>query len=83
MDGRGVSSDSDGGGIVNVNCQYGASAYEKFSLVLVQNCTSAGQSSMYYTIESVAFPDRFLGMDGTGVNQFSDLGGGSVSCACV
>jgi hypothetical protein len=32
------------------------------------------------TIQSVAVPGRYLRMDGTGVNSFSDKGGGTVNC---
>ncbi len=71
MDGRGVTQPTGpGGGFVN--CQFGASKWEKFILETQADGTIA--------IASVEFPGVYLRMDGRGVTQPSDPGGGFVNC---
>jgi C1A family cysteine protease len=71
MDGTGVTTHvGPGGG--NVNCQFGAYSWEQ---LLVSK-----QSTGTYTIGSVAFPNVFLRMDGTGVTTLVGPGGGVVNC---
>jgi phospholipase C len=71
MDGSGVTSFSaTGGGIVN--CQYAAGSWEQFQIIEQENGT--------INIASVAFPDVFLRMDGSGVTSSSATGGGIVNC---
>lgn len=68
MDAQGVNSPGPGGGVVN--CQYSLMGdYEKFHL--------RGQSDGTFAFESVAFPGRYLRMDGRNVPS---SGGGTVNC---
>jgi hypothetical protein len=55
-----------------VNCQYGASASETFTLEWQPDGTVA--------IASVQFPGVYLRMDGTGVTAPTASGGGTVNC---
>ena len=71
MDGRGVDHPTDNGAGI-VNCQYGASSYEKFILKEIEVGV--------YTIESATFPNVFLRMDGRGVDHPTDNGAGIVNC---
>jgi C1A family cysteine protease len=71
MDGSGVSQPTGPGGGV-VNCQYTAGPWEQFVLTK--------QANGNYTIGSVAFPNVFLRMDGSGVDQPTGPGGGVVNC---
>ncbi|WAS89856.1 fascin domain-containing protein [Nannocystis punicea] len=71
MDGRGVvQTTASGGGVVN--CQYGASDWERFNLV--------DQGGGLVAIGSVAFSNVFLRMDGNGVTQPAAAGAGVVNC---
>jgi hypothetical protein len=71
MDGTGVTAaTASGGGIVN--CQYGASGWEKFTL--------EWQPDGSVAIASVQFPGVHLRMDGTGVTAATASGGGRVNC---
>jgi hypothetical protein len=69
MDGTGVPTTGASGG--TVNCQYTAGPYEKFKL--------RPQADGSYSVESVAFPNVYLRMDGTGVPT-TGAGGGTVNC---
>ncbi|AMQ00851.1 hypothetical protein AY601_3999 [Pedobacter cryoconitis] len=65
MSGLGLTqARASGGGVVN--CQYGATVFEKFYFV--------PQSDGSYLIESAVFPNVFLRLDGAGV-QFGYAGG--------
>jgi hypothetical protein len=68
LDGTGVGAAAPGG---TVNCQLNAGAKEKFVL--------RPQADSSYSLESVAFPNVFLRMDGTGVPT-TGAGGGTVNC---
>jgi hypothetical protein len=59
-----------GGGVVN--CQGSIGPWEKFKIHM-------DQSTFHFSVESVAFPNRFLRMDGTGVVP-SGPGSGIVNC---
>jgi hypothetical protein len=74
MDGRGVTSFSEGGG-GTVNCQYTAGPWETFTLTTVD---PGGTGGIFVNIESVAFPNVFLRMlfDGNG----GPNGSGTVNC---
>lgn len=70
LDGHGVTSFlPDGGGVVN--SQYGCGPWERFNEVPVGNGKIA--------LESVAFPNVFLRLDGRGVSEFLANGGGVVN----
>jgi hypothetical protein len=71
MDGTGVTAPTASGG-GTVNCQYGASAWETFTLEWQPDGTVA--------IASVQFPGLYLRMDGTGVTAPTGSGGGTVNC---
>jgi len=71
MDGTGVTGFTGPGG-GQINCQFGAGAWEKFKLVPQGDGTVA--------IESVQFPNVFLRMDASNVTQFSGPGSGIVNC---
>ncbi len=70
MDGTDITEFMPGGG-GDVNCQGFVGAWEKFKI-------DVDQTTLDLTIESVAFPGRFLRMDGNGV--VSNGGGGVVNC---
>jgi hypothetical protein len=70
MDGTGVTESLNSGG-GTVNCQYGASGWETFQIQW-----QAGGIN----IESVQFPGVYLRMDGTGVTESLNSGGGTVNC---
>ncbi len=57
-------------GVGQVNCQFGAGPWEKFSIQ---------SENVGYSIQSVAFPGVFLRMDGDGVTAFNAYGGGVVN----
>lgn len=65
MDGTGVPTTMAGGG--TVNCQYGADVYEKYKL--------RPQANGSFSFESVAFPNIYLRMVGSGVTATSGPGG--------
>ena len=67
----GVTANSGTGGGY-VNCQYTAGDFEKVRL--------RAQADGSFSIESVAFPNVFMRMDGTGVTSQTTNGGGSVNC---
>jgi hypothetical protein len=71
MDGTGVTARTASGG-GTVNCRYGASAWETFTLEWQPDSTVA--------IASVSFPGLYLRMDASGLTAPSDSGGGSVNC---
>ena len=71
MDGTGVTARLKFGG-GTVNCKYGASAWETFTLEWQPDGTVA--------IASVQFPGVYLRMDGTGVTAPTASGGGTVNC---
>lgn len=73
MDGNGVKELPDGSG--TVNCQIGAHPWEKFKFIKYEDGT--------YVIESLAFPNTFLRMDGKGVTGFAGAGAGKVNCQAV
>jgi hypothetical protein len=77
MDGTGVTKMTGPGG-GTVNCQYTAGPWEKFNLVLQKD--SAGRNDGSVAIGSIAFPNVFLRMDGTGVTKMTGPGGGTVNC---
>jgi C1A family cysteine protease len=71
MDGTGVVAPyGPGGGVVN--CQFNAGPWEQFTI--------AKQAGGTYTVESVAFPNVFLRLDGTGVVAPYGPGSGVVNC---
>lgn len=70
MDGSGVPTGPQGGGIVNLQNSVGP--YEKFNVIK--------QSDGTYVIQSVAFPGTYLRMDGTGVTSVLANGGGKINC---
>lgn len=70
MDGTGVTSFTDSGG-GTVNCQYGTGPWTGYKV--------RPQADGSYAFESVAFPNVFLRMDGTGVPA-TMAGGGKVNC---
>jgi hypothetical protein len=70
MDGNGVTS-ATGAGAGVANCAYGAGAWEKFKV--------HAQSDGSYSFESIAFPNVYLRMDGSGVPT-TTAGGGTVNC---
>lgn len=76
MDGTGVVSPTGPGGGV-VNCQYTAGPWEKFKISIVESSEANGN---IVTIESNAFPNVFLRLDGTGVTKPTGPGGGVVNC---
>ncbi|GAB3843688.1 hypothetical protein GCM10028822_00120 [Hymenobacter terrigena] len=53
------------------NAQFGSRAWEKFRITR--------QPDGNFTIESVAFPNVFLRLDGTDVNKFEGAGAGTVN----
>ena len=72
MDGSNVTKfEGSGGGVVN--CQGGVGSWEKFKVVI-------NQSTLQLTVESRAFPNRFLRMDASGVPASAPGGGGTVNC---
>lgn len=70
MDGSGVTTSTDSGG-GTVNCQYGIGSWTTFKV--------HPQTDGSFSFESVAFPNVFLRMDGTGVPT-TMAGGGTVNC---
>ncbi|MEV0648000.1 papain-like cysteine protease family protein [Phytomonospora sp. NPDC050363] len=74
LDGRGVTSTTtEGAG--TVNCQFAPGAtgpYEKFKL--------RKQADGSFSFESIAFPNVYLRLDGTGVTTQTTNGGGKVNC---
>ncbi|GLZ78072.1 hypothetical protein Afil01_28790 [Actinorhabdospora filicis] len=70
LDGTGVVSQTTGGG-GTVNCQFGAGSSERFNLT--------AQADGSFSIESTAFTNVQLRMDGTGVTTTTDAGGGRVT----
>ncbi|MFC0097688.1 hypothetical protein ACFFKH_09120 [Micromonospora marina] len=70
MDGTGVPTNMAGGG--TVNCNFQAGDKEKFKLRPQANGT--------FSIESIAFPNVFLRLVGSGVTSPTDGGGGLVNC---
>ncbi|MBW8804287.1 MAG: hypothetical protein JF587_10590 [Catenulisporales bacterium] len=70
MDGTGVTAGMGSGG-GRVNCEYGVDAMAKFRV--------RAQANGSYAFESVAVPNVFLRMDGTGVPA-TGAGGGTVNC---
>ena len=70
MDGNGIHAFA-GSGSGRVNCQFGASAWERFKL--------HEQSDGSYTIESAAFPNVFLRMDGNNPSR-KEEDFGTVNC---
>jgi hypothetical protein len=71
MDGTGVTSyTAPGGG--KVNCQFGGGPYETFKLSV--------HSDGSISLESTAFANVRVRMDGTGVTAFNDNGSGVVNC---
>ncbi|MFJ9442309.1 hypothetical protein ACIRRH_10605 [Kitasatospora sp. NPDC101235] len=70
MDGTGVTAFA-GGGAGKVNCQYGTGPLTSFRV--------RPQSDGSYAFESVAFPNVFLRMEGSGVPT-TMAGGGTVNC---
>lgn len=70
MDGNGIHAFS-GSGSGRVNCQFGASAWERFKL--------HEQSDGSYTIESASFPNVFLRMDGNNPSR-KEEDFGTVNC---
>ena len=71
MDGSGVTQPL-GSGTGTVNCQFGIGPWEQFRLEPQANGTVA--------IASVAFPNVYLRMDGSGVIQPLGSGAGTVNC---
>jgi hypothetical protein len=71
MDGRSVTTSRDGGS-GSVSLQGSIGAWETFKLIEHEDGTCS--------IESDAFPNVFLRMDGRGVNSFRDGGAGEVNC---
>lgn len=71
MDGNQITKFMPSGGGV-VNCQGFVGGWEKFKIHI-------DQTTLNLTIESVAFPGRFLRMDGNGVVS-SGPGSGVVNC---
>jgi phospholipase C len=71
MDGNGVTATTGSGG-GTVNCQFGAYAWERFTL--------QQQSDGTVAIASAAFANVHLRMDGNGVTAFTGSGGGTVNC---
>jgi hypothetical protein len=71
LDGTGLTAPSDiGGG--TANCQYGSFAQERFYIAKLSDGT--------YTINSKAYPNIYLRMDGSTVTGPLDNGGGVVNC---
>jgi hypothetical protein len=73
MDGSGVVAQSGGG---TVNCQYSpppAGPYERF--------IAHAQTDGSFSFESAAFPNVYLGMNGSGVSGYTASGGGVVYCS--
>lgn len=73
MDGNGVAELPQGSG--TVNCQIGAHPWEKFKFTKYDDGT--------YTIESLAFPNTYLRLDGKDVKSFANDGSGTVNCQAV
>src|SRR5437868_1985794 len=71
MDGSTLTSSAGSGG-GKVNCQYGEAAYEMFYV--------RDQPDGSVALESAAFPNVFLRMDGSTVKSYSGPGGGTVNC---
>ncbi len=73
MDGNGVRELPDGSG--TVNCQKSVGPWERFKFIKHDDGT--------YTIESLAFPNTFLRIDGRNVKGFEGAGSGTVNCQAV
>ena len=73
MDANGVRELPEGSG--TVNCQIGAHPWERFKF--------ERQEDGCYTIESLAFPGKYLRLDGNGVTKFEGAGAGIVNCQAV
>jgi phospholipase C len=71
MEGSGVTQFLGAGG-GTLNCQSGAGALETFRL--------ERQSDGTFAIASVAFPNVYLRMDGSGITQSVGPGSGTVNC---
>lgn len=74
MDASGVTAFA-GSGAGTVNCQFSAGSpgpYERFRL--------RRQTDGTYSIQSEAFPNAYLRLDGTGVTSQTVNGGGTVNC---
>ena len=71
VDGRGLTQPQGAGGGI-VNCQFGASAWEKFRIEPQADGTVA--------IASAAFNHIYLRVDGRGLTQPQGAGGGVVNC---
>ncbi len=71
MDGTGLSRDNPFGGVVN--CQYITDPPDPLTFFNI-----VANPEGLFSIESVAFPGVYLGMDGTGVDKFLPNGGGKV-----
>ena len=71
MDGQGVSKMTAAGG-GRVNAQFGVGSWEQFYIRKKTKCAIA--------IESAAFPNVFLRLDGSGMKQALGSGGGIVNC---
>ncbi|MGN8068006.1 MAC/perforin domain-containing protein [Mucilaginibacter sp. 22184] len=71
MDGSSVPNNpANGAGIVNLNNPVGP--WERFNITK--------QSDGTYTIQSAAFANTYLRIDGSGLNSFNGNGGGRVNC---
>lgn len=70
MDARNIGRNSPVGGVVN--CQFSAGPFERFIAHVLANGAVA--------FESGEWPGVYLRLDGTGVTQHSDSGGGVVNC---
>jgi len=70
MDARNVIGAGAGGG--TINCQYGAGPWEELLLVLQPDGTNA--------FASLSFPGVYLRLDGRGLTEPQEHGGGVVSC---
>ncbi|WP_211588539.1 papain-like cysteine protease family protein [Allorhizocola rhizosphaerae] len=71
MDGTGVNSQTSSGG-GKVNCNFRPADKEKFKL--------RSQADGTFSIESIAFPNVFLRVDGSGVTSQTTNGGGTANC---
>jgi len=71
MDGTGVTAATDNGS-GKVNCQYMAGSSEKYKI--------RAQADGSFALESAAFPNVFLRLDGRGVTTQTTNGGGMVNC---
>ena len=74
MNGSGVTTPSSNGA-GNVSCSSDCKTESQQFFII-----PFAEDTNIYTIQSVAFPGVYLRMDGTGMTEYTQPGGGSVNC---